>query len=112
MTNTRQLAVYQLARQNLAEVAQLLARTPAFGDLHTQIKRAAASVMLNIAEGSGSATPRGFARFLGHARASNSELGAQLDALVALGHLGHDHPLIDRVDHCGRMLTRLMRRLE
>jgi len=38
---------------------------------------------------------------------SNYELQVQLELLV-----DEDHPLADRVDHVGRMLTRLIQRLE
>lgn len=78
-----------------------------FANLHNQMARAAISVVSNIAEGAGATTDPGRERRMADARGSNRELQVQLELLV-----DEDHPLTDRVDHVGRMLTRLIQRLE
>ena len=103
------LRVYQLARQNLRDLAAL---APAgFGDLTNQIRRSAISVVSNICECCGCSSGRERKRFLGFARASNAELLGQLAILADLGLLGQDHPLQDQVDHVGSMLYRLQTRV-
>ena len=109
MQAAHSLRVFQLARQNLRDLAGL---APAgFGDLTNQIRRSAVSVVSNICEACGSGTERASARFLDHARASNAELLGQLQILADLGLLAERHRLHDRVDHVGAMLYRLRARL-
>ena len=55
--------------------------------LRDQIRRAAVSVMSNIAEGFGTGTDAEFIRFLSYARRSNSEVQSQLYAALDLGHI-------------------------
>ena len=50
-----------------------------YGSLQTQLTRAAESIVLNIAEGCGSTSPREFARFLDIGIKSTVELEAQLE---------------------------------
>ena len=78
-------------------------------DLASQLRRAASSVVLNLAEGSGSAGGVRTARYrtaLGSAR----ETGACLDVAVALGYVeGVDAELLTRLDRVRAMLARLVR---
>ena len=50
-----------------------------FGDLRSQMVRAAESVFFNIAEGCGSNSPREFARFLSISSKSTMELESQVE---------------------------------
>jgi four helix bundle protein len=55
------------------------------GDLRDQLKRAAMSIPLNIAESCGKVSPPDRARFLAIARGSALECGAIVDVGVAMG---------------------------
>ena len=79
-------------------------------DLARQLRRAAASVPLNIAEGTNARGRRQGASF-GIALGSARESRACLDVGVALGYLGDgvDDALLDALDHVTAMLYRLSR---
>ena len=77
-----------------------------------QMRRAAVSIVSNIAEGAGRVTDRDVAKFLVIARASAGELGAQLAIAADCGCLPADARVIDRADHVRRMLSALIKRLE
>ena len=102
------LRVYHLARQVLRTVAVITADAPGFGDLSSQMRRAAISVVSNICEGSASGQDRQFIRYLNIARASCNELQGQLAILNDLGYLEGEHPVLDQVDHLGRSLSKLI----
>ena len=104
MKPATQLRVFQLARQNLREIAAL---DPRFGDLGNQVRRAAISVVSNICECCGCSTDRERKRFLGIARASNKELQGQLLILSDLGTITAEHRLHEQVDRVGAMLYKL-----
>jgi four helix bundle protein len=55
--------------------------------LTSQLRRAAVSVVSNIAEGQGRLTKGEFQQFLGHSRGSLLELETQLELAVDLGYL-------------------------
>ena len=80
------LDVYQCAIQFLAVSAEIVQALPkgnaALGD---QFRRAALSIVLNIAESSGKPTTADRKRFSGIARGSAMECGAILDACRVLG---------------------------
>jgi len=80
------LDVYQCSIQFLAVATKLIDSLPrgnsALGD---QLKRAALSIPLNIAESSGKPTLLDRKRFCGIARGSAMECGAILDACRVLG---------------------------
>src|SRR5690348_6525884 len=81
--------------------------------LVSQLRRAAASIPTNIAEGCGHSTRREFARFLQMAMASASELEYHLLLAVDLGLLQRrDYEALDAaVTEVKRMLTALIRRV-
>ena len=112
MHNINKLHIYQLSRQNLIDLTEVISSTTNIGDLHNQMQRAAISVVSNIAEGSGQRTNKQFLNFLGYARASNAELKAQLKILSDIGKIPHKHQLIDQTDCFGAKCTRFMQQLE
>ncbi len=80
--------VYRCAIDFLAFAFSILDKIPrGHGSLADQLKRAAISVPLNIAEGAGKATPADQGRFFAIARGSAMECGAVLDVLRVLNGL-------------------------
>ena len=77
-------------------------------DLGNQLRRASASVALNLAEGSGSAGGTRNARYrtaLGSAR----ETGACLDVALAFGYVEHVQPeLLGKLDQVRAILARVV----
>ena len=106
MANFQKLRVWHAANQQVAGIATIAI---SFGDLTTQIRRAAISVSSNIAEGAGRGTNREFVRFLAIARGSNDEIAAQLHICQALGH--DVSALLGQNASIGKMLTVLIHRL-
>jgi four helix bundle protein len=87
------LDVYRCAVDFLALATRIGAALPrGDGDLRDQLKRAAMSIPLNIAESCGKASAPDRARFLVIARGSALECGAILDVGVAMGII--DDPTI------------------
>jgi four helix bundle protein len=85
MFGFQRLDAYQAATKFLAEAIRLASKVPrGQGDLVDQLRRAALSTPLNIAEGSGKFS-RDARRYYTIARGSALECAAILDALVALG---------------------------
>src|SRR2546422_6837461 len=115
MQNFRELRVWKLAHElTLAAygITRDFPKSELYG-LTSQIRRSAASVCANIAEGCGRGSHRDFARLLQIARGSASELEYHLI-------LAADLRLVDRPTHAScaqqvtdvkRMLTGLIRRL-
>ena len=111
MAYFHKLTVYQLARENLRDVAVTTRGIVGFGDLSNQLRRAAISVVSNISEGAGAGGNAQFVRYLKIARASANEMQAQLEILADLGEIGPEHPVHDRCDRLGRSLTKLIQHL-
>ncbi len=111
MFGFQRLDVYRCAAQFLGLAARLGERVPrGFGSLAEQLRRAALSVPLNIAEGSGK-SDRDAQRFYAIARGSALECAAILDAFGALGFVP-DSDLTEPLDLLERivsMLTRMAR---
>lgn len=88
------LEIWQLARSYIEEIYGITARFPqieAYG-LASQLNRAANSIALNIAEGSGRHTRREFDRFLGIA------IGSLFEVVSGL-FLALDRSYIDEATH-------------
>ncbi|MEB3359000.1 MAG: four helix bundle protein [Synechococcales bacterium] len=78
--------------------------------LKDQMRRAAVSIMSNIAEGFESRTQKLFINFLGIAKASAAELRSQAYIALDAGHISQAEfdKLFDLVDKCSRQLRRFM----
>ena len=101
------LRIYAIAIEVIESLRPVLVRIEAHDrDLARQLRRAAASVALNISEGSGSRGGTRRERYhnaLGSAR----ETGACLDVAAALGYVENiDAGLLDRLDHVRATLVR------
>jgi four helix bundle protein len=112
----RNLRVWQMG-MDLAEASYLLTRQfpreELFG-LTGQIRRAAAAIPANIAEGYGREGRREYLQFLRIAQGSLKELETHL-LLATRVELCTDEgsaPLLDTADQLGRMLHTLIRKLE
>lgn len=111
----RDLLVWQKAMQLGAEIYRIAKSMPPHEkyEMTRQMRTAAFSIALNIAEGKGRSTRADFARFLSIARGSTMELNCCLDYVrmldyVVLSELVEAEGLLDEV---GRMLTAMIRRL-
>lgn len=106
------LDVYQCATQFLAVAARIIERLPPGNAFITdQLKRAALSVPLNVAEGVGKSSDADKRRFFSIARGSAMECGALLDATRILGlasdeQVGPGKALLERIV---AMLSRMCR---
>lgn len=80
------MAEGKLLAVHVYEVTECFPRTEIYG-LTSQARRAAVSVVSNIAEGQGRLTSNGFLHFLGMARGSLHELEAQLTIALDLTYL-------------------------
>ncbi len=106
------LGVWQEAREIVRQVYELTATPPFRRDtvLSDQMRKAALSIMANIAEGFGRRTNRDFARSLTQARGSASELQSHL--YVALDQRYVDEAcfsdLYEKCDRISSMLHRLI----
>ena len=111
----RDLRVWQLGLEIVELVHGLLEehQLSGLGDLRSQMKRAALSRPSNIAEGASRGSDREFCRFLSIALASCSELETQLEVAcrVKLVERSRVEFLVERLDHEGRMLRKLIMHL-
>lgn len=76
----------------------------------SQLRRAAASISSNIAEGHGRATSGEFVQFLCHARGSLCEVETQIIIARELGYIAgeQEHLLIAKTNQLGRILQGLI----
>jgi four helix bundle protein len=110
------LVVWQHAKE-LSDRIGVLIRRPAFwpdSAVGEQIDRAAISIMANIAEGFVRARRKEFAQFARIAAGSNGEVRSLTHAAHGRGYISDDErdELLDRTDQIGRMLRRLVQRLD
>ena len=82
--------------------------------LRDQMRRAAVSVMSNIAEGFESPTQQTFIRYLGHAKGSAGELRAQLYIALEEKYLTEEQfqSAYGLAETCSKQLARLIQYLE
>jgi four helix bundle protein len=111
----RELRVWQMAMDLVVEIYRVTARFPAeerFG-LTSQLRRAAASVPANIAEGNARSTRKDYASFVSIATGSLAETETFLLLAVRLGYLSRAEarPIMSLVAQVGRMLRSLRARL-
>ena len=109
MSRIEGLQVWQVAREIVRQTYAVTA-TMRDNGMRDQMRRASVSIVSNIAEGAGRAGKPEFRQFLSYARGSCDELRTQLLIASDIG-CAIDAAFLDRVDHCGRMLTRLIRSL-
>ena len=105
--------IYERTRRVLIRLGPLAARIAAHDrDLAIQLKRAAASILLNLAEGAGNSRGTRRARY-------ESALGSARETLAAL-HVAQawnylqssDDVILDEVDHLVATLVRFVRRVQ
>ena len=92
MRDHRKLEVWVRAKALAVDIYDLSRSFPPperYG-LTSQVRRAAVSVVANIAEGCGRNTDADFARFLDHAVGSVSEIDAHVELAEAFGYLSAD----------------------
>jgi four helix bundle protein len=115
MQTYRDLKVWQLEMEMTKEVYVL---TRGFPDwelygLSTQLRRAAASIPANVAEGRGRDSTKDFLRHLSIAQGSLAEVETYLILSESLGYCTHQRigDLLAKCSQEGRMLHGLQRRL-
>lgn len=111
----RELIVWQRAMALATEIYTISREFPReemFG-LTSQLRRAAISIALNIAEGSGSDSSAEFARFLTIALRSAYETMAALELAERLNYQSHEivEPLLRELDDISAMLSVLSKRI-
>ena len=112
MLTFQSLDVYQVSISFLALSHKCLASWPrGFSDLGDQLRRAALSVPLNIAEAQGRTGAADRSRIYAIARGSAMECAAVLDVSRTLGLIGEDNHAegISQLERVVAMLTRLCR---
>jgi len=115
MAKFRELEVWKRAMKYTTRVYEVSAAFPkseVFG-LTGQLRRAAVSIALNIAEGSGSGSDAEFSRFLQIALRSSYEVVAAIDIALNLGYLTRRiaDELTKEADEIAAMLGGLIRYL-
>jgi four helix bundle protein len=110
------LEVFQLAHRLVLGVYQATGSFPRreLFALVSQLRRAAASIPANLAEGGGRLHRSEYRHFVGIAKGSAAEVGYHLLLARDLGYLQADlyQELRRLTDQIGRMLTRLAQALE
>jgi four helix bundle protein len=115
MRDFKRLDVWQRARTFTGEVYRHTRQFPKdeiFG-LRSQIRRAAASIGANIAEGAGRSSDSDYARFVRYAAGSVNEVEHHIILATDLGFLdsAQGSSLIGKLEVIRKMLTRLNERL-
>ncbi len=112
----RDLIVWQRAMEFVAQVYVLTYDYPKhelFG-LTSQLRRAAISIPLNIAEGAGSDSSKDFSRFLHIALKSTYETLTAIELAVKLEYCSREQVevLLDEADQIAAMIVGLAKRLQ
>lgn len=112
MHNYKDLKVWQLSMDVAEAIYQLTSHFPSeekFG-LVTQLRRAAVSVVSNIAEGAGRNSDKEFSQFLSIANGSVCELETQMILAQKLKMMENNEKLevlFDQLDHVQKMIFNL-----
>ncbi|MCI0336053.1 MAG: four helix bundle protein [Acidobacteria bacterium] len=111
----RDLIVWQKSVKFVVIIYQLTKAFPkeeTYG-LTSQIRRAAASIPANIAEGQGRRLSGEYSQFLGNARGSLWELDTHIEVAFQIGYLTEEHywEIREKLDEIGRILNGLLRSL-
>ena len=116
MGDFRNLKAWQQAKEFASLSASAIARLPVYERyaLGDQWRRAAYSVVLNLAEGNSRRGPREFRRYLDIARSSLHEIEGILELVQVLGYLEDAELRIIRIKraNCARLVYALLRRIE
>lgn len=117
MQDYHQLEIWQRAMDYTVRIYEFVSQLPDTEryNLTTQLRRAATSVPLNIAEGAGCTTNTEFARFLGYAYRSLKEVITCLELcqrLYAFLPPAQLQALIDEGNQVSRMTRGLMQRVK
>ena len=111
-----EIEAWKTARLLTRQIYRLSNQGPFARDygLRDQMRRAAVSIMSNIAEGFESHTQALFVNYLGRAKASAGELRAQLYVALDANYLNQTQfdQLFDQVDKCSRQLSRFISYLQ
>jgi four helix bundle protein len=115
MHKFRKLRVWQRSMDFVAEIYKVsngFPRSEQFG-LTNQMRRAALSIPLNIAEGAGAGSNSEFQRFLNYALRSSYEVMSALEIAQKLGYISTQEPphLLNEVDQIAAMIVGLSRNL-
>ena len=115
MHKFRKLKVWQRSMDFVTKIYRVsneFPRSEQFG-LTSQIRRAAISIPLNIAEGAGVGSNSEFQRFLSYALRSTYEVMSAVEIAEKLGYLTDQepHPLQDEADEIAAMIVGLSRKL-
>ena len=110
------LEVWQKAKE-LTNLIYRVSSSGAFSrdfGLRDQMRRAAVSIMSNIAEGFESQTQAMFIQYLGHAKGSAGEMRAQLYIAVEQKYITQDefNSAISLAESCSKQLARFIQYLE
>ena len=110
------LPVWQMARELVNTTYDLTEKGDFSRDfaLRDQIRRAAVSIMSNIAEGFESASDTNFVRYLGYSKSSTAEVRSQLYILLDRKYISNDEfqTAISLANSCGSQLIGLIRYLQ
>ena len=111
MQNFRNIQAWKKAHEltlKIYKATKAFPKAEVYG-LTSQIRRAAYSIPMNIAEGCGRASQAELARFLDIASGSASELDYQLQLVCDLGLVDQENykELCETLDHIRKMLTSL-----
>lgn len=88
MMKHEDLDVYQCAIEFMAIASRTVEVVPrGYGELRTQLRKAATSIPLHIAEGVGKRTEADQRKFFRYARGSAQECGAIFDTLEVMGEI-------------------------
>ncbi len=109
MAKSNNLRVWHQARELLKRISVITADMPAEGDLKSQLRRAAISVVSNISEGA-ERSERDGCRLFTIALGSNAEVETQIIIAGDLGLIDSATvmQITDQTDHTAKMLRKLV----